>query len=156
MDEEVLSEEKDYLHESSVLTESQLSGVRFSPSVKKVVPDERRTDAGKRQSLSFRGVCTGVRKFAKFSAAPDFEGCTFVYYGDRIIDVQEGDRTEVCFGAAVDIGTTTVVCYLYDLVNGRLIKTESGANRQITHGADVISRNMFAQERPDNLKRCRG
>lgn len=152
MDEEVYLEEKDYLHESSVLTESQLSGVRFSPSVKKVyrTKEELMPESGK---AFLSGVSVPVmRKFAKFSAAPDFEGCTFVYYGDRIIDVQEGDRTEVCFGAAVDIGTTTVVCYLYDLVNGRLIKAESGANRQITHGADVISRNMFAQERPDNLK----
>lgn len=151
-DEEIYLEEKDYLHESNVLTESHLSGIKVSPSVKKVyrTKEELMPENG---GAFLSGVSVPVmQKFAKFSADLDFVGCTFVYYEDRIIDVQKGDQTGVCFGAAVDIGTTTVVCYLYDLVSGRMIKTESGSNRQIIHGADVISRNMFAQESQENLK----
>lgn len=43
-------------------------------------------------------------------------------------------------GAAVDIGTTTVALYLYDLENGRLLDTGSERNPQAVFGADVISR----------------
>lgn len=43
-------------------------------------------------------------------------------------------------GAAVDIGTTTVVVYLYDLVSVRRLAVTSGPNRQAAYGADVVSR----------------
>lgn len=43
-------------------------------------------------------------------------------------------------GAAIDIGTTTVVLYLYDLSDGRRLALRSGQNRQRAFGADVISR----------------
>lgn len=44
------------------------------------------------------------------------------------------------FGAAFDVGTTTVVGYLYDLEDGSLCATASARNRQSAYGADVISR----------------
>ena len=43
-------------------------------------------------------------------------------------------------GAAVDIGTTTLALYLYDLEKGRLLATGSERNPQAVFGADVISR----------------
>ena len=46
-------------------------------------------------------------------------------------------------GVAVDIGTTTVVAHLTDLVTGERIATASGVNAQRTYGADVISRIRF-------------
>jgi uncharacterized 2Fe-2S/4Fe-4S cluster protein (DUF4445 family) len=48
-------------------------------------------------------------------------------------------------GAAVDIGTTTVVLYLHDLQTGALLATESARNAQRAHGADVISRISYGQ-----------
>ena len=151
-DEEVYLEEKDYTHEGSVLTRSNLSGVGFRPSVKKVY--RTKEDLMPEHCGSFLKCVTipVMQKFAALSVEYDFEGCTFVYYEDEIIDVQEGDTTDICYGAAVDIGTTTVVCYIYDLVHNRLVKTKSGLNKQIVHGADVISRNVFAQESPENLR----
>lgn len=44
------------------------------------------------------------------------------------------------FGIAVDIGTTTVVAYLYDLKKGELLSSGCTANPQKVFGADVISR----------------
>ena len=120
-DEEVYLEENDYIHEGNVLTKSSLSGVGFCPSVRKVY--QRKEELMPEHSGSFL-ACAGIpvmRKFAAFSADYDFEGCTFVYYEDRIIDVQEGNTVNVCYGAAVDIGTTTVVCYIYDLANNHLV-----------------------------------
>lgn len=43
-------------------------------------------------------------------------------------------------GVAVDIGTTTLAAYLYDLPKARLLATASAVNPQGTYGADVISR----------------
>lgn len=151
-DEEVYLYEKDYTHEGSVLTRSNLIGVGFHPSVKKIY--RTKENLMPKHCGSFLKCVTipVMQKFAALSAEYDFEGCTFVYYEDKIIDVQEGDTTDVCYGAAVDIGTTTVVCYIYDLVNNRLVKTKSGLNKQIVHGADVIARNAFAQESPENLR----
>lgn len=48
------------------------------------------------------------------------------------------------FGVAVDIGTTTVVMYLYDLKSGQLLGTSSTRNPQAVFGADVVSRLDFA------------
>ena len=55
------------------------------------------------------------------------------------------------YGMAVDIGTTTVVAYFYDLITGNLIDTESGLNEQRSCGADVISRISACIEKPSGL-----
>lgn len=43
-------------------------------------------------------------------------------------------------GVAIDIGTTTLAAYWYDLTTGQLIDQRSAANPQRNFGADVISR----------------
>ena len=55
-------------------------------------------------------------------------------------------------GAAVDIGTTTVVAHLYDLKTGALLGTQSGVNSQRAFGADVISRIQYANQETDGLQ----
>ncbi|HWR58277.1 MAG TPA: ASKHA domain-containing protein [Thermodesulfovibrionales bacterium] len=50
------------------------------------------------------------------------------------------------YGLAVDIGTTTVVVYLVDLADGRLVDTGSTYNSQLRHGDDVITRIIYATE----------
>ncbi len=48
-------------------------------------------------------------------------------------------------GIAIDIGTTTVVAYLWDFSQGRLLRTLSKENCQTRLGADVMMRIMHAQ-----------
>lgn len=55
-----------------------------------------------------------------------------------LADKKNSQATAV--GMAVDIGTTTVACYFYNLVNGQRLYTASGMNKQRAYGADVISR----------------
>jgi len=55
-------------------------------------------------------------------------------------------------GAAIDIGTTTVVLSLVDLSNGTVICTESTLNPQIVNGADVISRIAYTGNNTSRLK----
>ena len=59
-------------------------------------------------------------------------------------------------GAAIDVGTTTVVLYLYDRANGARLATASGGNAQRGFGADVISRIQYTMERPDGLEALKG
>ena len=49
-------------------------------------------------------------------------------------------------GVAIDIGTTTVVAHLIDIITGARIATASGVNAQRIHGADVISRIQYCAE----------
>ncbi|HQQ89731.1 MAG TPA: 2Fe-2S iron-sulfur cluster-binding protein, partial [Oscillospiraceae bacterium] len=49
------------------------------------------------------------------------------------------DRGEGC-GLAVDIGTTTLAAYLWDLSEGRLLSSGTAPNPQAAFGADVMTR----------------
>jgi len=65
----------------------------------------------------------------------------------EVLDIFPGDATKTRYGAAVDIGTTTVVVYLVDLSNGHIIGTASTYNSQVKCGDDVITRIVYATER---------
>jgi len=54
-------------------------------------------------------------------------------------------------GAAVDIGTTTLAVFLYDLKSGALLASRGARNAQRPYGADVISRISFCTE-PEGLE----
>lgn len=69
----------------------------------------------------------------------------------RLISLEMADRSHRLFGAAVDIGTTTVVVYLIDLITGKLLEVASAYNEQISRGEDVISRIIYSLK-GDNLK----
>lgn len=55
-------------------------------------------------------------------------------------------------GMALDIGTTTLAAYLYDLGTGERLGVASAINPQNAYGADVISRIGQALSSPDKLK----
>lgn len=65
---------------------------------------------------------------------------------DNLVD----DNTDFGFGAAVDIGTTTICLSLINLINGKTVNTISMLNSQTKYGSDVISRITAANE--GNLK----
>jgi uncharacterized 2Fe-2S/4Fe-4S cluster protein (DUF4445 family) len=65
----------------------------------------------------------------------------------EVLDIYPGDATKHRYGAAVDIGTTTVVVYLVDMKNGRIVGTASSYNPQVKCGDDVITRIVYATER---------
>jgi len=64
----------------------------------------------------------------------------------RLIDLQAGrvDEYSPLWGAAIDIGTTTVTLWLVDLVSGKVKAQVSEYNGQIVRGEDVISRIIYA------------
>ena len=56
------------------------------------------------------------------------------------------------YGAAVDLGTTTVALTLFDLSNGLELATVSAWNRQAPYGADVLTRCQYCMEHTDGLR----
>jgi uncharacterized 2Fe-2S/4Fe-4S cluster protein (DUF4445 family) len=66
----------------------------------------------------------------------------------RLIDLQPGHLDEYAplWGAAIDIGTTTVSLWLVDLVTGQVRAQVSEYNGQIARGEDVISRIVYASK----------
>jgi uncharacterized 2Fe-2S/4Fe-4S cluster protein (DUF4445 family) len=65
---------------------------------------------------------------------------TEVFAGDRLLGEEAGDTASRLYGAAVDIGSTTLVVSLIDLGTGSLVGSASALNPQATHAQDVLSR----------------
>ncbi len=71
-------------------------------------------------------------------------------YGKRVIDVHAGDHhAPELYGVAVDVGTSKVIAYLFDLKSGALIDQEAVENPQMRYGEDVISRIAHASQHDD-------
>jgi uncharacterized 2Fe-2S/4Fe-4S cluster protein (DUF4445 family) len=64
----------------------------------------------------------------------------------RLVDLLPPDHAEHLWGAAVDIGTTTVSLYLVDLLTGEVVTKAAEYNGQIKRGEDVISRIIYASK----------
>ncbi len=54
-------------------------------------------------------------------------------------------------GVAIDIGTTTLVFYLVNLITGGVIETRAVINPQAKYGGDVISRINYTAQSPEGL-----
>jgi uncharacterized 2Fe-2S/4Fe-4S cluster protein (DUF4445 family) len=70
----------------------------------------------------------------------------------RLVDLQPGEIPDEApiWGAAIDIGTTTVTVLLVDLISGRIEAQVSEYNGQIARGEDVISRIVYASKSVEN------
>lgn len=64
----------------------------------------------------------------------------------HLIALEAGDTTDSLWGAAIDIGTTTVTVYLVDLLSGDVKQIAADYNGQIARGEDVISRIVYASK----------
>lgn len=81
---------------------------------------------------------------------------TAVIYRDQdILALEPGDTTSRLFGLAVDLGTTTLIVDLVDLVSGRVLDSEAALNSQAAYGADVVSRISLVFAEPGQAGRLR-
>lgn len=88
---------------------------------------------------------TGLLRDANFNI-------TATVYDSVLLHIEAGNTVHSSYGIAVDIGTTTIACYLVGLVNGKTIDVESSVNKQRAYGADVISRISFTIENEAGTK----
>jgi len=78
-----------------------------------------------------------------------------VIQDEKVVDLRSADRPGRLLGAAVDIGTTTLVFYLLDLESGRQLAVDSAYNPQKKFGADVITRVQHTQGNPEGINELR-
>ncbi|MEJ5357318.1 MAG: ASKHA domain-containing protein [Desulfobacterales bacterium] len=64
----------------------------------------------------------------------------------EVLEVRPAEPREPSLGLAVDLGTTTIVVYLVDMADGRILAASSGHNRQAACGDDVINRIVCAEK----------
>jgi len=75
--------------------------------------------------------------------------------GVRIVAAWPG-FTDKVYGAAVDVGSTTIAVQLCDLSNGEVLASAGAMNPQIRYGEDLMSRVSYAMQNPGGAARMTG
>ncbi len=113
--------------------------------------DARRLkEALRREGFSMRAGLAVLKTLPGALRAAEFD-VTAVLCGENLLAVEPGDTTAACFGAAFDLGTTTIVGTLLDLTTGETKAVASTLNAQAVHGGDVLSRISYTMGRKEGL-----
>ncbi|MDD5823594.1 MAG: ASKHA domain-containing protein [Firmicutes bacterium] len=80
---------------------------------------------------------------------------TAVIYEDEagiksLMGLEHGDTSDIIYGCAIDIGTTTVVTSLVDMTTGEELVHSSMINAQKHFGLDVLTRITYELENPED------
>lgn len=75
-----------------------------------------------------------------------------IWSGKSLMALEPDDQTDHLYGAAIDIGTTTVVTSLIDMMTGKELGTASRINAQKEFGLDVLTRISYETEHPEDGK----
>lgn len=78
--------------------------------------------------------------------AADWKVTSTVLDNKEILDIEEGNTSNTCYGLAVDVGTTKIASYLVNLITGETSAVSSMINPQFSHGEDVITRITYAMK----------
>lgn len=71
---------------------------------------------------------------------------TVIYAGGKLLGSEPGNTVSKNYGIVVDIGTTTLVVTLVDIIAGKELLSDSALNPQAVYAHDVLSRIQFATE----------
>jgi uncharacterized 2Fe-2S/4Fe-4S cluster protein (DUF4445 family) len=91
-----------------------------------------------------------LRIIPGFLRANDWKG-TAVVSNEHLIALEKGDTSDILYGVACDVGTTTIVSSLVDLTTGEEVANASCINPQTSYGDDVLSRIAHIREQPHTL-----
>lgn len=69
-----------------------------------------------------------------------------------VVDLEKGDATEVHYGLAADLGSTTVVLRLVDCNTGVCVCETSRYNHQIAFGMDILTRIFYCKDDGEKRK----
>ncbi len=134
--------------------------LEVDPAVKKrfvEIPEPEHGDSHSDAELLVKALNRGTPTVTTLQQLPetlreaDFRA-TATICGDRIIRVQAGDTTAASYGIAFDIGTTTIVGTIVDLVTGTDLAVASMMNPQTSFGDDVLSRIKKCREESGGLE----
>jgi uncharacterized 2Fe-2S/4Fe-4S cluster protein (DUF4445 family) len=96
-----------------------------------------------------------MRELPRILRASNYK-VTAVFVDQEFLGIEAGDTTNVRYGIAYDLGTTTVVATLLDLNTGTPAAVKSMLNKQQPFGADVITRISATMLDPDALAKLSG
>jgi uncharacterized 2Fe-2S/4Fe-4S cluster protein (DUF4445 family) len=85
----------------------------------------------------------------------DWSVTVAVRRGEQIIAVWPGFRDQA-YGAAVDVGSTTIAVHLCDLTRGEVVGSSGAMNPQIRFGEDLMSRVSYAMLNPEGAGQMTG
>jgi len=162
---QILLEENQINKKANILTQGLWDSVDFDPAVKKIHLKKEDCKAPTGYGTwdhindlfghSIENFPLDVlQKSPYILHSESSEGMDVVIWTNELIDIRQGERE--IYGFAVDIGTTTVVGYFYNLSTGKMMGVYSSLNGQVSEGADVISRIVACIENPEGLGRLQG
>lgn len=138
-----------------ILSEGYVPNFKFNPTIRKELVSLKKPTLENNISyeelledtLGKKIELQDIRFLQELSDAFIEDKATIVYSGEEIIGVEGGDTRDKSYGAAVDIGTTTVVLSLIDLTTGNEVGAETSINPQKEYGLDVLSRIEFVKRK---------
>ncbi|MFC1919764.1 ASKHA domain-containing protein [Chloroflexota bacterium] len=127
--------------------------ITLSPDIQnKGIPDLDRIRSALDSEYSLLKASIGcLRNLPQRLAETQFHG-TAVVHENCLIDWQRWEETHRNYGLAFDIGTSTLVGKLINLVDGSEMAVASCLNSQSKYGSDVISRLLYAKENTRGLQ----
>lgn len=140
--------------ESRILTTGYLPEFTYSPGIEKRVFKIRRPSLEwqiplENQIIEALSIPTvGIDVLTHRQLEPGLY--TGVLEGGKLLDIERGDTTKRLFGVAVDIGTTTIVMTLVDMLTGHELAGTSTLNTQERYGSDVLTRITYELENPQD------
>lgn len=149
---------EDIKKDATILTNGNAT-LNFNPSIKKLYIEKSNiplNHCGYYWEYFKNELCLEIdynttKTLEKIINDNSIDGFTIVIDDNKLIDIQINNHENQLYGVAVDIGTTSVVMYLYDLITGKSIGIYSDLNQQISRGADVISRIMHCSMNDDGI-----
>jgi uncharacterized 2Fe-2S/4Fe-4S cluster protein (DUF4445 family) len=126
----------------------QITLTLTSPTIEDNISDlERlRRSLEEKDMIGMRFAHEFVSSIAQFLRDSEWEVTLGYTVGNDIVYISPADTKKDRYGLAVDIGTTTVVVYLVNLIDGALMDAGSTYNSQMRYGDDVITRIVYAIE----------
>jgi uncharacterized 2Fe-2S/4Fe-4S cluster protein (DUF4445 family) len=89
-----------------------------------------------------------VRELQRTLTDGDYRVTVAVHGGHDIIDIWPGFHDRA-FGAAIDVGSTTIAGHLVDLSDGSILASAGAMNPQIRYGEDLMSRVSYVMLHED-------
>lgn len=143
-----------------IITEGIQRGIALKPLVSKVCLtlekpglSDQRDDLSRLTSDTVHGL-VDLAMLRRLPSVLREKGyiATIVSFAAKPLTLEPGDTSRELYGVAVDIGTTTIACYLFDLTTGKKLSVNSLLNPQKIYGADVISRIKHTMDFAEGLE----
>lgn len=155
--------------DARIMTEGKAGAFRLDPGLKKICLELPEPETGQNyfdievliSELSKKGFPVAEFNFSLLKDIPKLFRknrfkVTAVVDSKRLLAIEGGDTTSLLYGAAIDIGTTTVAAKLVNINTGEVCAVSSALNAQQVHGADVITRTNYIISRNEGLKELHG